>query len=128
MPILSSTNKSPYYNDYNPNDNYYQVLAKAGFPLQAREVSELQSILGNQIEELASSFYKNGDILTKGGYYLSNPVDYVRCTSITQGSRAADFVGYELRGVVSGVVAEVIYAEDEDDDSDTTFYVRCYVI
>ena len=123
MPILSNLNVNPYNDDFDTQKNFYQILSKPGFPLQAREFTQAQSILGNQLEELASSFYKNGDIITNGGYYLSNPVDYVRTTSITQGSRAKDFIGYELKGVVSGVVAEVIYAEDEDDESDTTFYV-----
>ena len=124
MPILTNLNRKPYFDDFDRNDNYYQVLSKPGFPLQARELNNLQSILGNQIEELGSVFFSNGDQVTKGGYQVSIPTAYVRLASITQGSKAADYIGYELTGVVSGVRAEVIFAEDLTEDSDTVFFVN----
>ena len=50
MAQKTNLNISPYYDDFDPNDQFYKVLFKPGFPVQARELSTLQSILQNQIE------------------------------------------------------------------------------
>ena len=40
----------PYYNDFDEQKKFLQVLFKPGFPVQARELSQVQSILQSQIE------------------------------------------------------------------------------
>ena len=42
---------SPYFDDFDAAKNYYKVLFKPGFPVQARELTTLQSILQNQISK-----------------------------------------------------------------------------
>ena len=124
MPILTNLNRPENYDDFDPNNNYYRTLFKAGKPVQARELTGLQSNLQHQVESLASSFYSNGEVLNGAEYTLSLSAAYVRLASITQGARAGDFVGYEVKGVVSGVVAEVQYAEERTDTDDFTLYVN----
>ncbi len=99
-------------------------MFNAGKPVQARELTGLQSILQNQIEELSSRFFKNGDTIVNGGFDLGIPTKYVRVSSITQGSTAQEFIGSKLKGVVSGAQATVIFAESADNDSDVTFYIN----
>ena len=36
---------TPYYDDFDPDKKFLKVLFKPGLPLQAREVSQIQSIL-----------------------------------------------------------------------------------
>ena len=117
-PILTNLNRPDYYDDFDPNSNYYRTLFKAGKPVQARELTGLQSALQHQIEELGGTFYSNGDVINGAEYTLSLSAAYVRLSSITQGAKPEDLIGYEVRGVVSGVVAEVQFAEDKDVDSD----------
>ena len=124
MSFLSNLNRKPYFSDYNPDDNFYRVLSKAGFPLQARELTEIQGILGHQVSSLGSSLYQNGDVINGAEYTLSLSAAYVRLSSITQGSRAEDFIGSQIRGVISGVVAEVQYAEERNDTDDATLYIN----
>ena len=124
MPILSNTNRSPYYDDYDQNKNFHRVEFKPGYPVQARELTQLQTIINDQFEQLAGKFFKNGDTIIPGEYSVGIPAAYVRASSITQGSRAADYIGYTLRGVVSGVEAVVTFAEDATDEDDTTFFVN----
>ena len=50
MAQQTNLNVSPYFDDFDPNDNYHKVLFKPGYPVQARELTGLQSILQNQIE------------------------------------------------------------------------------
>ena len=124
MPIQSNTNVSPYWDDFDPDKNFYRVLFKPGYPVQARELTQLQTILGDQVEKLASKFFKNGDNIVPGHYNLSIPTSYVRLSSITQGSRAKDFEGYTVTGVISGAKAYVNFAEEATDTDDHTFYVN----
>ena len=52
MPESTNLNVSPYFDDFDSTKNYYKVLFKPGYPVQARELTTLQSILKNQIEQI----------------------------------------------------------------------------
>ena len=76
MPQQTNLNVSPYFSDFNPANDYHKVLFKPGYPVQARELSNLQSILQNQIEKFGKHFFKEGAKVIPGntGYtqlYLS---------------------------------------------------------
>ena len=124
MPLQTNLNIKPYYDDFDAEKNYYRVLHKPGKPVQARELTQAQTILQDQIEKLASRILKEGDNVVPGEYSLNVPVSYVRASSITQGATAEEFVGYTLRGVTSNVLAKVNYATAATDDDDVTFYVN----
>ena len=51
-------NVSPYYDDFEPSDNFHRVLFRPGFAVQARELTTLQSIMQNQIERHGRHFFK----------------------------------------------------------------------
>ena len=52
MPQETNLNVSPYFDDFDPDESYYKVLFKPGYPVQARELTVAQSILQNQIEQM----------------------------------------------------------------------------
>ena len=54
MSLQTNTNISPYYDDFDPRKNFYRVMYKAGYPIQARELTTSQSIQQDQLEKLAS--------------------------------------------------------------------------
>ena len=60
MPQETNLNVAPYFDDFEPSSNYYKVLYKPGFPVQARELTTMQSILQNQIEDMGNHFFKEG--------------------------------------------------------------------
>ena len=51
MPIKTDLNIPPYYNDYDETKNYYQILFRPTTAVQARELTQLQSILQSQRSE-----------------------------------------------------------------------------
>ena len=57
-------NKYPYFDDFDANTNYHKILFKPSVPVQARELSQLQTILQNQIEKFGDWAFQNGDIVT----------------------------------------------------------------
>ena len=50
MSIETDLNISPYYDDYDENKDYHRMLFRPAVPLQARELTQLQTILQQQIE------------------------------------------------------------------------------
>jgi hypothetical protein len=124
MALQTNTNVKPYYDDWEENKNYHRVMFKSGLPVQARELTQSQTILQDQIEKLASRFLKNGDQVQPGEFSLINPAVYVRVSSITQGATVDDFVGYYVTGATSGVKAQVQFAAPRTEDDDATFYVQ----
>ena len=124
MALQKNLNVSPYYDDFDPNKNFYKVLYKAGFPVQARELTTQQSILQDQVEKFASRILKEGDNVVPGEYGVANPIPYARLATLTQGATAEDFIGYTVTGVTSGVTAFVNFALNATEDDDATFYVN----
>ena len=50
MPQNTNLNISPYFDDFDKDKNFYRVLFRPGYPIQARELTTMQSILQNQME------------------------------------------------------------------------------
>ena len=50
MPQETNLNVSPYFDDFNEEKNFIRVLFIPGSPVQARELTQLQTILQNQME------------------------------------------------------------------------------
>lgn len=66
MPQELNLNVSPYFDDFNKDKDYYKVLFKPGYPVQARELTGLQSILQNQIEQFGNHIFKEGSVVIPG--------------------------------------------------------------
>ena len=56
--------KAPYYNSFDPSDNYTQVAFTADKPLQQREVNELQSELNYRIKGIGDGVYREGAVIS----------------------------------------------------------------
>ena len=63
MPQKTNLNISPYYDDFDKAKNFYKILFKPGKPVQARELSGLQSILQNQVENFGKHIFKEGSMV-----------------------------------------------------------------
>lgn len=59
MPV--NTSISPYYDDYNEEKGYYRVLFRPGAAVQARELTQSQTILQNQIKRVGDYLFTDGD-------------------------------------------------------------------
>ena len=63
MPLDTDLNVAPYYDDYNQDKNYHRVLFKPSVAVQARELTQLQTILQNQVERFGDNIFKTGTII-----------------------------------------------------------------
>ena len=66
MPQNTNLNASPYFDDFEASKNFNRVLFKPGTPVQARELTTLQSILQNQVEKFGRHMFKEGSVVIPG--------------------------------------------------------------
>ena len=131
MAQKTNLNISPYYDDFDPNDQFYKVLFKPGFPVQARELSTLQSILQDQIESFGSHMFKDGSMIIPGNIaYDSNYYSIIVFDDhlgIPVSLYIDQLVGLRLRGETSGAVVTIDnyqYPEDNPDVIGLTLYIK----
>ena len=55
----TNLNVAPYYDDFAEDKNFHRVLFRPGFSVQARELTQSQSILQNQIESIFKKYICN---------------------------------------------------------------------
>mgnify|MGYP003681038211 CR=1 FL=1 len=72
MPVQDSLNftSGPYYDDFSELDNFYRVLFRPSYAVQARELTQSQTILQDQITKLANTSYSDGDLVSGGGIVI----------------------------------------------------------
>lgn len=59
-------NDYPYYDDFNENNKFYKILFKPGYAVQARELTQIQSILQKQIDFNGQHLFKDGAMVIPG--------------------------------------------------------------
>jgi len=70
-------NYDPYYDDFNENKNFMRVLFRPGYSIQARELTQLQTILTNQIEKFGNNIFKSGSPIIGGKISLDTTTNYI---------------------------------------------------
>jgi len=55
------TRISPFYDDFDEDKNFHRILFKPGSVVQARELTQSQTILQNQIKRVGEYLFKDGD-------------------------------------------------------------------
>ena len=126
MPARTDFNVSPYWDTFAQTNDFYRVLFRPGFAVQARELTTLQTILQNQIEQFGNHFFKEGTIVIPGSlayddkYYAiklqatyGSPTPVAISTYLEQYAAGTHnsvtyTTGAVLTGVTSGVTAEVV--------------------
>lgn len=70
--IFPETTQFPFYDDFDENKNFHKILFRPGYAVQARELTQISSIIQNQIERFGAHIFKNGS-LVHGGQLSVDP-------------------------------------------------------
>lgn len=130
MSQKTNLNISPYYDDFNSENNFYKVLFNPGRPVQARELTTLQSILQDQIEKFGSNIFKNGSCVVPGNVTYDSNFYAVKINPTLFGVDvnlyADQLVGKKLTGQTSGVsaIVQLVETPNGDEVEYTTLYVK----
>ena len=85
MPQQTNLNVSPYFDDFDPDNDFHRVLFKPGYPVQARELTGLQSMMQNQIEKFGKHFFKEGAKVIPGNTGYTQLYNCVQLNNTFQG-------------------------------------------
>ena len=132
MAQKTDLNVSPYYDDYSDSKNFHRVLFKPSAAIQARELTQLQTILQNQIERFGSHIFKEGAIILGARTNYDNQYFGVRVednnpngsgTAAAESFRTAS-VGKFYQGLTSGVVGKVVNTSQKTTTDSLTLHVK----
>jgi hypothetical protein len=130
MAQLTNLNVSPYYDDFDKDDNFKRVLFRPGFAVQARELTTLQSILQDQIESQGSHIFKEGTVVIPGQISYSNNYTNVQLATTFGGEDVVPSQFYNatnpviITGSTSGVKAKVIGYADGTSTTQPILYLQ----
>jgi hypothetical protein len=119
------TNIAPYFNDFDEFKNFHQILFRPSFSVQARELTQLQSILRDQIAKFGGHIFKHGSVVIPGNTLSDLQTQYIKLED-TFASVAIDvstFDGLTVIGETTGVKAVVRAVVAKDSTDPNTLYL-----
>jgi len=125
----TNLNISPYFDDFDSSKQFYKVLFNPGRPVQARELTTLQSLLQNQVETFGSHIFKEGSMVIPGGVTFDSQFYAVKLNLTNFGVDISLYldklVGKKIKGDSSGVTARVQYVQLVNSEIEyPTIYVK----
>lgn len=121
-------NVSPYYDDYSEEDKYLRVLFRPGFPVQARELTQLQSILQNQIARHGDHIFRQGAMVLPGQISMDDGFNFVKLQPTFNGVSVDNYieeiVGYVVVGNTTGVKGKVVAVAQSTTTDSPTIYIK----
>lgn len=107
--FTSSTLSTTYNDDYDADKHFHQILFNNGRALQARELTQLQTLIYTELSRLGSNIFRDGVSIARGGFTCNNEYEYVKIASTNAGGDFSDIpVGTVFRNPVTGIEAEVL--------------------
>lgn len=123
MPINKDLSLAPYFDDFDAENQYYRVMFKPGYAVQARELTQLQTMLQNQVEQFGDNIFKEGSIVKGCNFTNLDGLQFVKLNDVLEDPSLyvsktveeevngqlveLDYV-YELTGADSGLKADII--------------------
>lgn len=113
MPLSTNFNVTPYYDDYDESKEYYRILFRPGYAVQAREVTQLQTVLQKQIERYGQHMFKDGSRVIGGEITLDTEVKSLKLETQKDAVNinTASFVATTVIGSTSNARAKVVASQ-----------------
>lgn len=126
MPIKFSKDilKTRYKDDFNEDDNYHRILFNPRKALQARELTQLQTIIQKEIERFGKNIFKEGASVSPSGIVIDEKYEYIKIDEVSVPGTA---VGDEIfTAQTSGLKFQIVESVNQNTDLglDATLYVR----
>lgn len=134
MGLNTDFSQSPYFDDFDETKNFHKVLFKPAVAVQARELTQLQTILQNQIERFGDNIVTEGTIIQGGNFIEEKKLAYAKILDIAKNTSGAEvatdvnqYIGMKAIGQQTGVEAIIIFTEyglESDGTNLNTIYLK----
>jgi len=81
-------NTDPYYDDFNVDKKFLRMLFRPGYAVQARELTQLQTIIQNQVKTFGDHIFNDGSRII-GGEITNQDVTFIRVNKLDPASQSA---------------------------------------
>ncbi len=109
-------NTSPYYDDYDADNRFLKILFNPGRAVQARELTQIQSVLQNQVASGANHIWKDGANVL-GGEVSVNHRNWMQLASAD-----SSWLNRVVYGATSNAIA--VIEQLHSDQSQPIYYFR----
>ena len=123
----STTFSSTYKDDFADSNNFHRILFNSGRTLQARELTQSQTITQKEIERIGNNLYKEGAMVRPGGVTVNNQLEFIKLDTSSNALPGApsSLVDTEFTGATSSIKAQVIdVLADSGSGLPATLYVK----
>lgn len=121
-------NVEPYYDDYSDNKKFHRILFRPGYAVQARELTQLQTILQKQIERFGNHLFKDGTMVIPGQVSFDTKLAYVKLNNrygtTDVSSYVENLIGYVVEGQTTGVRAQIVQATKASGSDPAMLFVK----
>lgn len=129
---MLNLNVAPYYDDFDASKNYHKIIFVPGNPVQARELTQIQSMLQNQVKMQGDHIFKNGTMVIPGNVYYDYRVTSIKINGTQNSASVSTFLTSMIDTTVTGgttdVGAKVIHAMAGLTDSDPSYLFVKYTV
>lgn len=120
--IIKNTFENVYKDDFKDSDNYHRVLFNPARPVQARELTQMQTIIQKELERFGRNIFKEGAAVNPvNNIYVNNRYSFVKLSGIT--TLSSSLVGQTFTGSTSGVSGKVVEVVSATGSDPATLYV-----
>ena len=125
-PLTTNAFKTTYKDDFADSSGYHKILFNAGKALQARELTQLQTILQNQIQRFGDNIFKEGAVVKPGGANVNPKYEFIKLDTSTNTLPAdtESLVGTTFTGTTSSIQAKVLQVLIAASGDPDTLYVQ----
>lgn len=121
-------NVDPYYDDFDPTKNFHRILFRPGRAVQARELTQSQTILQDQISKFADHIFKQNTPVTGGQVTVNTNAIYIKLNTTFNDNDivASDFLNQVITDT-TGIVAAKVIATEEAVSTDAPTLIVTYL-
>lgn len=130
---MANITGKPYYDDYEStggakSQNYHQILFRPAYAVQARELTQIQSIQQDQVRRFSDHVFKNGSIVSGAEFKVQKiPTIQIEDNFQSDGdpiTNLDDFVGKTLVSPTNGLIAVIESVLEKTSTHGKTLQIR----
>lgn len=124
--VIKDTFAGIYNDDFNDSAGFHRVLFNNGRAIQARELTQLQTIIQKEITRFGNNIFKEGAAVSAAGVN-SKGANYIKLDESTNTLAAhaeSAYLNTTFTGATSGVTANVYHVVPAENSDPATIYIQ----
>ena len=124
--MTENFNVFPYYDDFDESKQFVRIMYNPGLAVQARELTQQQTVIQNQIKRFGDHIFQDGSKITGGQIFYNNKVKFLAIEASYGGNpvAVAEWLGKVITGAVSGAEARVVHVNEAEAGDPPLFFLE----